>query len=178
MKWKTTLGILFTSVFLLAACGNNDKADKSTPKTTEKQTETATSNNTVKTDKPSLKEVKNIPADEKKALLAVTNQYIKAFNEKNLDAYMATISKNPSSFKYEEEKAYTKKVFETMNIIMKPLKIAVIGYKTGNANVYLELKTIVTEKGEHAVRTTRQINTYQKEDGNWKLTSIMAMETK
>jgi len=177
-KWNKLIGLVLIGVFLLAACSNNDNSTDKKAENTQKQTKTTNENVTTNTKKPSLKETKDIPAAEKKALLAVTNQYIKAFNEKNLDAYMETISKNPTSFKYDEEKAYTKKVFDNMDIKMDPTKISVIGYKSNDANVYLELKTTITSKREKLVKTSRQINTYHKENGQWKLISIMVMETK
>ncbi|PKR86292.1 nuclear transport factor 2 family protein [Heyndrickxia camelliae] len=179
MKWKKLIGLVILGIFLLAACSNNNNSTDKKASDNQKQTvttrEKAVSKTTVQ---PSLKEAQDIPAAEKKALLAVTSQYIKAFNEKNLDAYMEIISKNSKSFKYDKEKAYTKKIFDTMDIKMEPTKTSVIGYKPNDANVYMELKTTVTEKGEKLINTSRQINTYHKENGQWKLTSIMAMETK
>ncbi|MBB2481000.1 nuclear transport factor 2 family protein [Bacillus sp. APMAM] len=176
MKWSKLIGLFIIGVFLLGACSNNDSPTNK--KASDKQTESPNQEITGNTTKPSLKEDQNVPEAEKKALLAVTDQYIKAFNEKNLDAYMATISKNPTSFKYDEEKAYTKKVFDTMDVKMEPTKITVIGYKPNSANVYIALKTTVASKGEKVVKTSRQVNTYHKENGQWKLTSIMVMQTK
>ena len=178
MKWSKLIGLLIIGVFLLGACSSNNNPTDKKAADNKKQTESTSQEVTANTTKPSLKEDKTVPEAEKKALLAVTDQYIKAFNEKNLDAYMATISKNPTSFKYDEEKAYTKKVFDTMDVKMKPTKITVIGYKPNDANVYMELKTTVTSKGEKIVKTSRQVNTYHKENGQWKLTSIMVMQTK
>lgn len=172
------MGLLLIGAFLLAACSNNDSSTDKKASDNKKQSQTTNDKVTTNTTKPSLKEVQDIPEAEKKALLAITDQYIKAFNEKNLDAYMATISKNPTSFKYDEEKAYTKKVFDSMDVKMDPKKITVIGYKPNDANVYMELKTTVTEKGDKLVKTSRQVNTYHKENGQWKLTSIMVIETK
>jgi PBP1b-binding outer membrane lipoprotein LpoB len=183
MKSKKILSILLIGVFLLTACSNNGNTSEKKSTAKENQTETKpTKKEVIDTElvKPSLKEAANIPASDKKALLAVVNQYIKAFNDENLDAYMKTISKNPTSFQYEDEKTYTKKVFETMNMHMVPTKLVIIDYKPTEANVYMEMKTTISEKGtqKKVLKNSRQISTYRKENGEWKMISTQAMETK
>lgn len=174
---------------LLAACGKDKDTEKKQGTNTESSSEAQSKQNNQKdnqeettTDEaaPPIKEAKNIPPQEKKALLAVLNQHVKTFNKKDLDGYMDTISKNPKSFKYDEEREYMKKVFETMDLKIEPQTALIIDYKSTEANIFTEMKTIAAEAGskKKIEKVSRQVNTFRKEDGKWKLIATFAMETK
>lgn len=191
-KYKLLLVFMLMGSLLLAACGKDKDTEKKQGTNTESRSDTqANQNNQDKqkdnqeeatTDEaaPPIKEAKNIPAQEKKALLAVLNQHVKTFNKKDLDGYMDTISKNPKSFKYDEEREYMKKVFETMDLKIEPQTALIIDYKSTEANIFTEMKTIAAEAGskKKIEKVSRQVNTFRKEVGKWKLIATFAMETK
>ncbi|MED3650647.1 hypothetical protein [Heyndrickxia sporothermodurans] len=185
-KWMLFLVIMLVGSIMLAACGKDEKTEKKSETNTatesEKQNQqTPPNESTVSDAAPPIKEAENLPAKEKKALLAVLDQHISAFNKKDLSGYMDTVSKNPTSFKYDEEKAYMKNIFDTMNIQIKPENVVIIDYKKTEANIFTQMKTIVSEAGKKKKKiekVSRQINTFRKEEGKWKLIATYAMETK
>lgn len=167
----------------LAACSSDEKEDKksSAPKTEQKASEgDASVPSDGKMQKPPIKEASNIPKEESLALLKVVDEHFQAFNNEDLDAYMNTISKNPKSFNYDEEKKYLKNTFDHMDIKMNPKNTIIMKYdeKKQEANVFSEIATTVTDpQSKQTVNSlTRQINTFHKEDGEWKMIATYAME--
>ena len=180
-KWITPL--LFAGA-LLAGCGeegSNQAANSASDGETQNAAqETHTADKEMTTAKAPIEEAANVPAAEKEAILAVLDQQIQSFNEKNIDAYMATISENSQSFDYEEEKAYIQKVFQTFDATMKPLHTTIIQYdeKKKTANVFMNIESTSKDikSGKEVSQTTRQIMVFQKEDTGWKQVSLFAME--
>ena len=85
---------------------SSDKQEdtKVTTNNEQENSNASTSENIGESTPPPIQEAENIPAKEKKALLAAFDQHVKTFNQKDLDGYMSTISKNPTSFKLDEER--------------------------------------------------------------------------
>ncbi len=185
---KTRLLLIFMLVgaLMLAACGKEEESSdkqedtKVTTNNEQENSNASSSENIGESTPPPIQEAENIPAKEKKALLAAFDQHVKTFNQKDLDGYMSTISKNPTSFKLDEERDYIKNIFETTDIQINPQNVIIIDYKDNEANIFTEMKTIVSETGskKKVEQLSRQINTFKKEDGQWKLNATFAMETK
>lgn len=192
-KCKFLIVCMLLGTLLLAACGKDESSEKksdshvatdNSEKQKDQQKQQSEQKNpvesTVKEAEPPIKEAKNVPEKEKKALLAALDQHVKTFNKKDLDGYMETISKNPTSFKFDEEKAYIKKVFDSMDIKLEPQKLVIIDYKDTEANIFTEMNTVASEAGskKKVENISRQVNTFRKEDGKWKLIATFAIESK
>lgn len=186
---KGILAGLLAAVLLLGACGNGDTEPSGEKENTAKETEVGKENQITDKDKekeepvedaglPPLKPAADIPKEEEKALMAVMKQHIDAFNSKDLDRYMETLSKKPESFSYDDEKDYMKKVFSTMDLEMSPKQMFIIEYSDKEASVFTDMKTraVDPESKKEIVSVTRQINTLRKEEGGWKMIATFAME--
>ena len=184
LKNKWTAAFLLTGVLLAGCSEKNDQAansasDGESASTVQEThgTDEAKKGSVVKAP---IEEAENVPADEKKAILAALNQQVKAFNEKNIAGYMETISKTPKSFDYEEEKAYVEKVFRTFDAVMEPVNTTIIQYDqtAQTANVFMNMKSTSKDisTGKEVSQTTRQIMVFQKEGDAWKQVSLFAME--
>ncbi|HZG73463.1 MAG TPA: hypothetical protein VEY51_18145, partial [Chondromyces sp.] len=127
-----------------------------------------------------IEEAESIPPEEKEALLQALDRHIDAFNAKDLDAYMDTISKNPVSFDYEEEREYMKKMFETFDMKLEPQHVVIIKYddEKKEANIFTAMKTQAKEVNADKTveHITRQVSVYRKEEGGWKQISTFAMQ--
>lgn len=176
---------------LLAGCGSEEKNNASSSASDGESASTGMQDSHTASDQAPngqasqkmtapIKEAENIPEAEKKAILAVLDKQISAFNSKKIDEYMSTISKTPASFKYEEEKEYIEKVFQTFDAAMTPINTTIIKYdeKTKTANVFMNIKSTSKDinSGKEVSQTTRQIMVFQKETGGWKQVSLFAME--
>jgi ketosteroid isomerase-like protein len=196
-KWITAL--LLTGA-LLAGCGDdkqneaaNSAGDGEPGDTTTQETHTAsdekmdtttadeeTNETDKKTGKAPIEEADNVPADEKTAILAVLDKQVESFNNKDVDAYMSTISETPESFDYTEEKLYVQKVFAAFDASMTPLNPMIIKYddKTKTANVFMNMESTSKDlsTGKEVSQTTRQIMVFEKEETGWKQISLFGME--
>lgn len=150
---------------ILQACGKDEKSKKEAESPKED------------VQAPALKEVEHIPADEKDALIAVIEQHAAAFNQRDLEAYMELISKEPSSFDFDEEKAYIKTVFETMDIKLEPVETVVTAFEETEATIVTMMNTIIKDhaSGKELTTPSKQVNTLAKEDGQWKIKAVFAI---
>jgi DNA segregation ATPase FtsK/SpoIIIE-like protein len=181
-KWTAAL---FLTGVLLAGCGEkNDQAAHSAEdgesSRAEQETHGTAETGESNTARAPIEEAKNIPPEERTAILAALNQQIQSFNKKDLDGYMETISENPKSFDYDEEKAYVQKVFQTFDAVMEPANITIIQYDqtAQTANVFMNMKSTSKDikTGKEVSQTTRQMMVFQKEEGSWKQVSLFAMQ--
>lgn len=181
-KWTAAL---FLTGVLLAGCDEkNDQAaysaeDGESSRAEQETHGMAETGESTRARAP-IEEAKNIPPEERTAILAALNQQIQSFNQKDLDGYMATISENPKSFDYDEEKAYVQKVFQTFDAVMEPANITIIQYDqtAQTANVFMNMESTSKDikTGKEVSQTTRQMMVFQKEEGSWKQVSLFAME--
>ncbi|WP_050179795.1 nuclear transport factor 2 family protein [Domibacillus robiginosus] len=181
-KWTAALVLAGA---LLAGCGEEkEQAAHSTADgeagRAEQETHSAGTSDESAAVRAPIEEAEGIPGEEKKAILAVLNEQIQSFNNKDLARYMATISETPKSFDYDEEKAYVEKVFQTFDAVMEPENITIIQYDKSaqTANVFMNMKSTSKDiaTGKQVQQTTRQIMVFQKEESGWKQVSLFAME--
>lgn len=120
-----------------------------------------------------VEKVENIPADQEKAILASFNEYIIAFNEKDLERYKKVISKNAEGFKYEEDIQSAENVFKQYDINREVQDVTIINYNESEAQVFSNLNTQTKgiETGEELASDGRQVTVFVKED-QWKVSSI------
>lgn len=168
-KWLAVM-IASLVLFILTAC--NDKKETLDPEKAADEIEEGTVGFEVLGGE--INEAKEIPTKEKAAIEAAFTEYIAAFNAEDLDRYMATVSKNPKGFDYDEDKAQLTKVFEQFDDKRTASDVTIVKYTGQEAQVFANL---AIERLEHKTNakltyTGRQVTVFAKEDGAWKVTSV------
>lgn len=155
----------------LVGCGAEETKEE--PKQVEDTNETE--NQTVK---QPIEEAKNLPPEIKEEIMAAFEQHISAFNAKDLDAYINTISKESRDL--EEEREYVKKYFDAFDIHMEPQHTKIIKYdeEKQEAHIFIVMKSITKdlETGKEIEDETRQVMTFKKENEGWKQAALSAMQ--
>lgn len=169
-KW---IIIAFSALFLIG-CSDTQSEDQSAPPVEE--VEGATVGFSI-TDDGTIEEASGVPQEEKKRILALFEEYIQAFNDKDITRYMATIATNPKGFDYEEERAYTLSTFEQYDIIRTVEDLTIVKYNEEeaqvHANVTVQLKELATSNEVESVG--KQVTVLIKEDGRWGISSVHGM---
>ncbi|MEG0472768.1 MAG: nuclear transport factor 2 family protein [Solibacillus sp.] len=120
-----------------------------------------------------IQEASNVPEQEKNEILAAFDEYIAAFNEKDLERYKNIISKNAEGFKYEDDIIAITEVFQQYDVNREAEDVTIVNYKKGEAQVFSTLKTQTKElnTGAELAAVGRQVTVFVKED-QWKVSSI------
>ena len=171
-KWLLAL----VTAFVLAACGDTDTTDNTT-KTNEEIIKEGTVGFEVLGG--SITEASSVPAEEKEKILAAFNEYIESFNAEDIDRYAQTLSKNPRGFKYDQELDDVKRIFDQYSVIdRKAEDITVVKYSEEEAQVFSTMIANMIEEGSaiEVEGEARTVVVLVKEEGNWKVTSVHAMD--
>lgn len=167
-KWL----MLALALFLLTACNNTDDSQT----TEDIKTNTEDNEETVGFEVfgDEIEEATNIPEEEEAAILAAFDEYVAAFNAKDIDRYVQTLSKNPKGFVYEDDINTAKQVFSEYDIERKPADTTIVKYSEKEAQVYANLDIEMTEIKTNAelASSGRQVTVFVKEDDAWKVTSV------
>lgn len=127
-----------------------------------------------------IEEDANVPAEEKELLIESFDNYINAFNNRNIDEYMGTLSENPKSFNLAEEREYIESVFEQFELSREAKDVTIVKFneETGEAQVFANLATKMKQKstGLETSRDGRQVTVFTKEGEDWKVNSVYYME--
>lgn len=164
-KWLVAV----LAVFVLAACGNNEK--ETSTEDIQKTIEDGTVGFEVLGD--SIQEAANVPDDEKNEILSAFDEYIAAFNEKDLERYKNIISKNAKGFNYEEDVQAVSDVFKQYDVNRIAEDVTIVKYEKEEAQVFSNLitETKEIETGAELAGAGRQVTVFVKED-EWKVSSI------
>lgn len=121
-----------------------------------------------------IEEAANVPAEEKERILNVFNVYIDAFNEKDIERYMGTLSKQSESFDKVGERAELTDVFSQYDIKREPSDVTIVKYDEKEAQVFAKLSTSMTQLSSGLVTNPngRQVTVFTKDDGEWKVSSV------
>ena len=158
--------LMALALFMLTAC--NDKNDVSL----NEKDEVESIGFEVLDEK--IQRAENIPIDEESAIIAAFNEYIEAFNAKDLDRYVETLSKNPQGFELDEDIETVQTAFNQYDIVRIPSDTTIVKYSEEEAQVFANLNIEMTEietKAEYE-SNGRQVTVFVKEDGSWKVTSV------
>jgi ketosteroid isomerase-like protein len=184
--WKKIMIGLGVSSLLLAGCNNNEGAEN-----TDKPEENAQEEQTDETTNPleeqtaqileeasDMEEAKDIPEEEKQAILDAFNEYIESFNDEDVERYMATLSKTPVNFTLEDEEEAVNNVFSKLDVRRKASNVKIINYQGKKADVYAELEVTTKDPNSdrEATTTGRQLTIFQKTDEGWKVSMIRVMQ--
>lgn len=166
-KWL----MLALALFCLTACNNTEDSKTDDLSASTEESETAVGFEVLGDE---IKEATNIPEEDQKEILAAFDEYIAAFNAKDIDRYIQTLSKNPKGFEYEEDVNAAKQAFAEYNIERKPQDITIVKYSEEEAQVFANLEIEMTEIETNAelASSGRQVTVFVKEDGAWKVTSV------
>lgn len=167
-KWLVAV----LAVFVLAACGDKQEAS---PENLQKTIDEGTVGFEIMGGK--IQEATGVPKEEAKKLLNVFNEYIDASNDKDIDRYMKTISKNAKGLNYEDDKKNTLETFEKYDVQRIAEDITIIKYNEDEAHIYahisMDAKEIETGNEYHS--KARQVTLFIKERGEWKISGLNGM---
>lgn len=131
-----------------------------------------------------LTEAENISDADKQAVIQTLEAQQEAFNAKDIDAYMETISKEPLSFDYKEERDFVQSMFDAYDMTMDMETKTIIEYNEAEqtATVHIRTKTSVKEAGNESMKPledlSNQVVMLRKEDNEWNIIQTFAMEQK
>lgn len=183
--WKLS-GIVLT-INLLAACSptsgetNSDSTSDLVPQgkqaiETHGAEETSTEQDEVGFEVAGgvIEEATNVPEEEKKQIIQAFQNYIGAFNEENIDAYMEQISENPQGFSYDSELQFVEETFAEYDTKRTASDVTIIKYNEDEAQVYsnLEIELEQQSTGGKVSSSGRQITVFSKENEQWLVTSV------
>lgn len=176
-KWIITV----LSAILLVACGNeesarlSDKVEKEQLESKEDiQGETV---GFTMNDDGTIEEASGVPEDEKEKIIALFEEYIQSFNDKDIERYMKTIAENPKGFNYEEERNYTLETFDMYDMTRIAEDLTVVKYSKDEAQVHANLTIHLTElaTGNEVTGIGKQVTVLTKENGQWGVSSVHRM---
>lgn len=182
MKFKYIVFLALTALFL-TACGN-EKAE--TNSNSANDGETASDNSALEhgvTDQSEvgfemaggkIEEAKDVPKEERQAILTAFDTYMTAFNEEDLETYLSVIASNPEGFDYAEEKEFVEDTFAEYNVNRTAEDITLIKYDENQAQVFATLQMTLEQEttGAQVNRSGRQVTVFTNEDGEWRVTSV------
>ena len=167
MKYIGMAMISFMSLFTLAAC-STDNVEKDTIAVKEESTAGFEIAN------GKIEEAQNVPEHEREAIVAAFDEYIAAFNARDIERYIATLSHDPKGFNIEEERKALLSAFETYDVERMAEDVTIVKYSDSEANVFATLKVDLVEKdtGADLSSVGRQVTVFKKEEDSWKVSSV------
>ena len=167
MKFVSMAIMSFLSLFTLAACGEADVEKDSMAVKEESTVGFEIANGKIE-------EAQNVPEQEREAIVAAFDEYIAAFNARDIERYIGTLSHDPKGFNLEEERKALKSAFETYDVERTAEDVTIVKYSELEANVFATLKVDLVEKdtGADLSSVGRQVTVFKKEEDAWKVSSV------
>lgn len=167
-KWFVVLMVSVVAT-MLVACSDKEQSS-------EKETSQVVGEGAVGFEMASgkIEAVNNVPNNEEKQIRAAFQEYIAAFNDEDIERYMATVSKNPQGFDYNKDREEAISVFEQFDIVRTPADVTIVKYDKKEAQVFanLSIEMLQTSTGAKLNNHGRQVTVFVKEQGEWKVTSV------
>ncbi|WP_338751660.1 hypothetical protein [Bacillus sp. FJAT-52991] len=175
LKW---IGLALLTSALLVGCGAEEEQEKKEESKQVEEAKPETNETQSQTVKQPIEEAKNLPPEIKEEIMAAFDQHISAFNSKDVDGYLDTLSKNTRDI--EEERQYLEKRFDVYDLKMEPQHTEIIKYdeEKQEAHIFIVMKSVTKdlETGKEVENETRQVMTFKKEEGEWKQAALSAMQ--
>ena len=167
MKYMGIVIISIFSVFTLAACGNEEVKKEDIAVQEESTVGFEMANGKIE-------EAQNVPEQERESIIAAFDEYMEAFNAKDIERYIATLSHDPKGFNIEEERKVLLSTFETYDVERLAEDVTIVKYSETEANVFSTLKIDLVEKetGADLSSVGRQVTVFKKEENSWKVSSV------
>jgi len=122
-----------------------------------------------------IEEAAEIPAEDKKQLLAAFKEYMDAFNEKDLERYEAILAQNPEGFNLQEDLSNAAAVFDDFDIKRTATNVTITDYSGNRAYIYADIIIDVKQDNTEAKDEIKQLTQFVKESTGWKVTSLQAI---
>lgn len=115
-----------------------------------------------------------VPEEEAEAILAAYDEYITAFNEEDLDRYMAVIAGEPEGFDRAEDQLALEEAFAAYDTEYTPSNKTIVKYSADRAEVFAEIEVSVeaAEGGAETEQSGRQVVIFKKENAGWKVSGL------
>ncbi|MBM7577775.1 Cif family virulence factor [Jeotgalibacillus terrae] len=115
-----------------------------------------------------------VPAEAEEEIMAVFDQYIETFNNKDLEGYMDLLLFGEDYYNEEEEREALEEVFTQFDVQREVVEQTISGYEEGSAEVFsnMELTTTDPASGAEVTRSGRQVTIMKEVEGEWKIASI------
>lgn len=159
------------SLLALAGCGNAEG---------EKDATTILEESTVGFEMANgkIEEAQNVPQNDKDAIIAAFEEYMDAFNAKDIERYIATLSHDPKGgINIEDERKRLISTYEIYDVERVAEDVTITKYSESKAEVVSTLKTDLVEKetGANSSFIGRQVTVFEKEEEAWKISRTVYM---
>ena len=169
--------MLLLATFMLAACGENEDTPKElSVEEAQKIIEEGTVGFEIADG--NIEAATNVPAEEKEKLIAAFNEYMDAFNQKDIERYKKTLSPNAEGFDYEADIAEVEKVLAQYSKIERTAAdVTIVKYEETEAQVFSNMRAEMVEKDTDIPLEgeARTVIVFVKESGDWKVSSVHSM---
>lgn len=122
-----------------------------------------------------IEEAAEIPAEDKKQLLAAFKEYMDAFNAKDLERYEAILAQNPEGFNLQEDLNNAAAIFKDFDIKRTATNVTITDYSGNRAYIYADFIIDVKQENTEAKDEVKQLTQFVKESTGWKVTSLQAI---
>lgn len=121
-----------------------------------------------------IEEAEGVPAAEKEQILQAFDKYIDAFNDNDIEGYLATLSKHSESFDLEEERDLMTDVLREYDLKREATDVTIVKYSENEAQVFAKLQTSMKQlaSGLETNPKGRQVTVFTKDEGDWKVASV------
>lgn len=184
MKKVIALSVLSVLLVLLGACNKEDGSSTNHGSVNDGEVVNGhgTIDHGVKEDKKvgfnitgdTIEEAAGVPTEEKTDILKTFNVYIDAFNEKDMDTYLDTLSDQSESFHKMEEREYMDSVFREYDLNRQAIDVTIVKFEEGEAQVFSKITTTMKqiESGFETSQNGKQVTVFTKDDGEWKVAAV------
>lgn len=119
----------------------------------------------------------DVPEEEATAILAAYDEYIAAFNEEDLERYMAVIAQEPEGFDRAEDQLALEEAFAAYDTQYSPSNETIVKYTPERAELFAEIAVSVegADPAAKTEQTGRQVVIFKKEDAGWKVSGLHFM---
>ncbi|MBQ0140789.1 MAG: nuclear transport factor 2 family protein [Kurthia sp.] len=118
---------------------------------------------------------KNIPKADEEAILAAFEEYIAAFNAKDITRYKNVLAQSPEGFDLQEDLDNSQQIFDNFDINRQVDNVTITEYSGDRAYVYADVVVEVKQDNNKARDEGKQLTQFVKESSGWKVTSLQAI---
>lgn len=118
---------------------------------------------------------KDVPQEDEKAILAAFQEYIDAFNAKDIKRYEDVLAQHPEGFDLQEDLANSQQIFDNFDINRQVEHVTITDYDGKRAYVYADVIVDVKQDNNEARDEGKQLTQFVKESSEWKVTSLQAI---
>src|SRR5690606_29604468 len=108
------------------------------------------------------------------AILSAYDEYIAAFNEEDLERYMAVIAQEPEGFDRAEDQQALEEAFAAYDTEYTPSNETIVKYTPERSELFAEISVKIkdTETGAETEQSGRQVVIFKNEEGSWKVSGL------